>query len=392
MIDTLKSGLVTLINKFIPENEHQILFDSVPDFSDNSKAFFEYIKMEHSSSDLKLVWMVEDTSLLDKFSINRIQTYNKHSLMGFYQFFRSKYIVTTHNTFLEFKSSRQILINLWHGMPLKSMGYAEDSENPYLTSFRSQDDNYVLISTSNLMKNIMSSCFYIDARKVHITGQPRNDKIFRKEKSRDNLSKLLNKDITKYKSIILFTPTFRKWGDKIDGKSNPDVMGFNDYDDERFAEFIEENKILYLVKLHPFEESQYSKVLDDKDDVVLITSKMLQDNFLDIYDIMGASDILITDYSSIYFDFLLLEKPIVFIPTDLEEYTRCRGFVFEPYDFWAPGPKALEFADFITELNHCIQNPNYYEKERKLVNDIVNKHQDDKSSERVYNLVFGGKR
>lgn len=390
MMDTIKSNLVNLLNKFIPKNEHQIVFDSNPDFSDNSKAFFEYIKTEKSLSDHKLVWLTEDSSLLEKLSLNDIEAYNKLSISGFYQFFRSKYIVTTHNTFLEFKSSRQILINLWHGMPLKSMGYAEDSSNPHLPSSRSHDDNYVLISTSNLMKNIMSSCFYTDARKVHITGQPRNDRIFSKQKSMENLSNLLNKEISNYQSIILFTPTFRKWEDedKIDGKSNPVVMGFNDYDDKRFTEFIRENKILFLMKLHPFEEFHYSKILEDKEDLVLITSKMLQDNLLDLYDILGAADILITDYSSVYFDFLLLNKPIIFIPTDLEEYIKCRGFVFEPYDFWAPGPKALKFTDFISELTHCIEDQNYYGNERKLVNDIVNKYHDTKSSQRVYNLVF----
>ncbi len=117
---------------------------------------------------------------------------------------------------------------------------------------------------------------------------------------------------------------------------------------------------------------------------------MLQDNLLDLYDILGATDILVTDYSSIYFDFLLLDKPIVFIPTDLQEYEKSRGFLFDPYNFWAPGPKPLIFTDFLAELTKYIKDENYYKKERTIVNDIVNKYQDSKSSERLYNLVFDG--
>lgn len=392
MIETLKSGLVNLLNKFIPEKRDQILFDSLPDFSDNSKAFYEYLQT--INSDLRLVWVTSDKQLMEKLSSNGIEAYDKHSFRGFYQFFRSKFIFTTNNTYLEFKSSRQILINLWHGMPLKTMGYAEVSQNPQLPH-RSHDDNYILISTSNLMKNLLSSCFHVDARKVHVTGQPRNDKIFSKEKSLENLSRLINKehlmdkDFKDYQKIVLFTPTWRNWEGKVDGKSNHDVMNLDDYHDERFTEFMAQNKVLFLVKLHPFEEAQYSQTIEDKEDTVLITSKMLQDNLLDLYDILGAADILITDYSSIYFDFLLLDKPIIFIPTDLEEYENSRGFLLDPYNFWAPGPKALQFDDFLTELNNCIHDENYYRKERKLVNDIVNKYQDSKSSERLYNLVFG---
>lgn len=393
MIESLKSGLVNLLNKFIPKNQHQILFDSLPDFADNSKAFYEYLQTSNPNSNLRPVWVTSDNRLVEKLSSNGIESYNKHSFRGFYQFFRSKYIFTTNNTFLEFKSSRQVLVNLWHGMPLKTMGYAEDSKNPLLP-YRSHDDNYVLISTSNLMKNVLSSCFYIDARKVHVTGQPRNDKIFLKERSMENLSRLINKDqlinkeVKDYQKIVLFTPTWRNWEGKVDGKSNHDVMNLDDYNDEIFTEFIRENKILFLVKLHPFEESHYSHILADKEDMVLITSKMLQDTLLDLYDILGAADILVTDYSSIYFDFLLLNKPIIFIPTDLEEYANSRGFLFDPYDFWAPGPKSLKFTDFLSELTKCIEDENYFKKERKSVNDIVNKYQDSKSSERLYNLVF----
>ncbi len=388
MIEALKSCLVNLLNKIIPEKHDQILFDSLPDFTDNSKAFYEYLQSSQSHSNLKPVWVTSDRKVLEKLSNHNIKSYDKHSVSGFYQFFRSKYIFTTNNSYLEFKSSRQILVNLWHGMPLKTMGYAEVSENPQLP-YRSHDDNYILISTSNLMKNLLSSCFYVDARKVHVTGQPRNDKIFSKEKSLENLSRLINKDIKDYRRIVLFTPTWRNCDGKVDGLSNHDVMNLDDYHDERFMEFVAENKILFIAKLHPFEEAKYSQTMEDKEDMVLITSKMLQDKLLDLYDILGAADILITDYSSIYFDFLLVDRPIIFIPTDLEEYEKSRGFLMDPYNFWTPGPKAHKFNDFLTELAKCIEDGNYYRKERKTVNDIVNKYQDSKSSQRLYDQIFG---
>ncbi|MGI6481770.1 MAG: CDP-glycerol glycerophosphotransferase family protein [Methanobacterium sp.] len=393
MIETLKSVLVNFLNKFIPKNQNQILFDSLPDFSDNAKAFYEYIQNNNPESNLNPVWVISDHQLLETLSANGIPAYDKHSFSGFYQFFRSKYIFTTNNTFLEFKSSRQVLVNLWHGMPLKTMGYAEDSKNPHIPH-RSHDDNYILISTSNLMKNVLSSCFYIDARKVHVTGQPRNDRIFSKKKGIENLTRLieqenlLDKEVKDYQKIVLFTPTWRNWDGKVDGTLKPDLMNLDDYHDQKFKEYTRENKILFIVKLHPFEEAHYSQIIADKEDMVLITSKMLQDNLMDLYDIIGGVDILVTDYSSIYFDFLLLDRPIIFIPTDLAEYEKSRGFLFDPYDFWAPGPKVLKFPEFLRELTQCLEDENYYQNERKIVNDIVNKYHDSNSSERLYNLVF----
>ena len=95
---------------------------------------------------------------------------------------------------------------------------------------------------------------------------------------------------------------------------------------------------------------------------------------------------MITDYSSVYFDFLLLDRPIIFIPFDIKEYSK-RGFALEPYDFWTPGPKVYSLNELIKELKVFINNPEYYNKERKTVNHLVNTYKDGKSCERVWNLI-----
>ena len=234
----------------------------------------------------------------------------------------------------------------------------------------------------------MVTCFFIDPKKVYITGQPRNDKLFSSESQKQNLIKLLQIDISKYNKVVLFAPTFRMWGTRTEGIPKKDnVFNFDDYNAERFHYFLKKNKILFLLKFHPLEEELLLSKFEMLDAIILITSNMLQENLLDLYDILGAVDILITDYSSIYFDFLLLNRPIIFVPTDLEEYTKTRGFVLEPYDFWTPGPKVFKFKDFLKELKICTENPNYYEKERKVVNEIINRYKDNKSCERVWKTI-----
>ena len=103
---------------------------------------------------------------------------------------------------------------------------------------------------------------------------------------------------------------------------------------------------------------------------------------------LGNFDILITDYSSIYFDYLLLNRPIIFIPLDLEEYAQTRGFLLEPYDFWAPGPKVTTVDALIDEIRKCLADPACYEEERVVVNNLINRFQDGNSSRRVWEEVL----
>ncbi|MCK9150779.1 CDP-glycerol glycerophosphotransferase family protein [Methanobacterium alcaliphilum] len=380
--EPLKRTIYKICNRFIPKNKKKIAFESIPDFTDNSKAFYDYFIENNLDNEYKLHWQVDEKNN----NIN-VPQYLKFSKSGLYHLFRSKYIVTTHQNFMDIKSPKQTTINLWHGMPLKAMGYAENKNDNEILPFPSRDHNYILISTSNIMRSSLSACFYMDPRKIYNTGQPRSDKLFKTEKSEANLFKLIEHDLN-YDKIILFAPTYRQGFERNEGELFQNILNLENYEEETFLEYLEDNNILFLIKMHPFEENHYKKTIKNSKNLKLITSKKLQEEFLDLYDFLGAVDILITDYSSIYFDFLLLNKPMLFTPTDLEDYSNFRGLILEPYDFWAPGPKVTEFEDFLQELDNCINDPIYYKKERKLVNDIVNKFQDDKSSERVFNLVF----
>lgn len=389
-----------VINNLIPKKENQILFESIPDFADNANSFFHYLENKNKEIPKKysLIWLINDKKFVEELNKKGIKAYSNFSFKGLYYLLRSKYLFLTHNTYARVKSKNQILINLWHGMPLKAIGFMENFKGYTDLSImkNSFDADDVLIATSTVMKSALASCVYTDPRKIHLTGQPRNDKLF-KIINKNKLSKLLKLDLSKYENITIFCPTFRIWDykNRVDGiPKKGNIFNFENYNETIFNKFLNENKMLLLLKFHPFEEKYFSSKLSKKDEnenIQLITNEMLQRYFLDLYDILGIVDILITDYSSVYFDFLILNRPIIFTPTDLDVYSKKRGFLFEPYNFWTPGPKVINFNDFIKELKMCINNPNYYEKERITINNIVNKYQDDRSCERIYDLVFGNK-
>jgi len=370
--------LLRIINWLLPKDDRLVVFDSVPDFSGNSQALFEFMR---ERGDLQPVWIVEEP-----INVEGVRQERRHSLRALLTILRAGSLVSTHGRMSEIRVRRQKYVNLWHGMPLKAMCYTETSGREFTEPVRFDDDNYHLIATSSIMRNALAACFNQDARRIHITGQPRNDKLFRSDK---RLPEIPGLEVDSCSRVVLFAPTFRASDCIGDGRLISHHLNLPDFDPETFSEFLRENNIVFLVKFHPLEEEEARRFFSEMNNVVLIGSDELKERHMDIHDILPGVDVLVTDYSSVYFDFLLLDRPVIFAVPDLEEYRRTRGFVLEPFEFWAPGPHVETFSDFLEELERCLSDPDYYRMERRTINRLVNHHQDGESSRRVYELVWG---
>ena len=82
-----------------------------------------------------------------------------------------------------------------------------------------------------------------------------------------------------------------------------------------------------------------------------------------------------------------MDKPTLFIDTDLEEYRNERGIMLEPYDFWAAGPKVQCEEKLKSEILKCLNDENYYKKERETITDIFYYYKDNKASLRVWDII-----
>ncbi|MDI6877688.1 MAG: CDP-glycerol glycerophosphotransferase family protein, partial [Methanomicrobiales archaeon] len=173
-------GILRILNAIIPKKDNQILFSSTPDFSDNAKALYEYIIKNRINSQYNIVWLVNDPKMLQLLNQKGINAHLIKSIWGLYYIFRSKYIIATHYQGSQVKVKNQYRINLWHGMPLKSLGYltgsAADGELKDVERWGKIND--MLIATSSTTRNALAASFLIDPRKIAITGQPRNDYLF----------------------------------------------------------------------------------------------------------------------------------------------------------------------------------------------------------------------
>ncbi|PKP61958.1 hypothetical protein CVT91_01200 [Candidatus Atribacteria bacterium HGW-Atribacteria-1] len=386
--------ILRIINEIIFVKKNIIIFMSVPDFSDNSKAFYDYIATQ--KMDYELVWLVREKNYLDFLKNKGVKVFYFRSFKGLIKLLLSKYIITTHIVFL-FKSNQQKLINLWHGMTFKTMGFLDKTETrKSLKLLKIQNKNTdVLISTSQNMKNAMSACFYIDPRKIIITGQPRNDIFFRKDDQK-HIFKIFSKEyLSKFSKLLLYAPTFRQRKDifckRIDGNIfKTDIFRFNGIDDyhEELENFLDENNFLLIIKLHPFEEELFiKKGIKLPKNVMILKNRSLVENNLIINDILKYIDILLTDYSSIYFDFLLLNRPIIFVVPDLDKYKSARNFALEPFTFWMPGKIVKSFEELKDSIIAYSNDCNIDQEKRRMINSLVNKYSDGNSSKRIWDKI-----
>lgn len=293
---------------------------------------------------------------------------------------RSQLLLSTHG-FYRLRHDN-FTINLWHGIPMKSMALMNRSNSDEIGSI----DDDIIISTSEFYITVLNACLGLRAQQYQITGYPRNDYLF-KENGLRNLEKITG--IKTQQKIILFMPTYE---DNIDGYRMDeinDLFGFAEFDLDAFRDYLQSNDIFFIIKLHPNDEKRFAHKFAGiaSNSICLLMDQTLEKHEMDLYRILNCADLLITDYSSVYFDYLLLDRPVVFVPSDILEYRRARGLLLEPYDFWAAGPKCFDQSSLQDEITRSLEDHRYYADRRRIIRDIMHKYQDGESTARVIEII-----
>ena len=195
-------------------------------------------------------------------------------------------------------------------------------------------DNYTdVMATSRQVARVMQRSFDIPKEKIRIMGEPRCDVIF-EAFDRENVTGKLFKDepLPEYDKLILYAPTYRR-------NKPVTFFPFEDFEAKELEEFLEKNRTVLFIRTHSFETADASAFQSKR--VRLFN----EDKADDIMEYLSMFDLLITDYSSIYIDYLMLERPMVFLPYDLEEYEKEHGFNFS-YDAVTPGDRPGNFRAF----------------------------------------------
>ncbi len=347
----------------------RIGFSSYPDFSGNAKAIYEDLINMPNKCDL--IWFCRDENIANRLTENGINAvWDKRDTFE-EEFGRIEILISTHDDYINLKKDNQIFINLWHGLGPKKVGTFLKSETNWIYNFSTKVD--YIIATSEFGKMVFSTAFNIPMERVKQFPQARYKWLFEKD-GKKNLEIVLKKDLTKYKKIIMYAPTFKKGIGKVDSEINKDnVLNLNRYDEKILIDYLEKNNILLVLKLHPVEENAIKEI--ESDYISILKDEEMLKEFITINEILNGVDLIISDYSSLYIDYINLERPVLFLDTDKEDFEKNRGIIFETLDFWwLPGPSVHSIDKFVEETVKLLNDDQYYQTERQKFNKIVNSY------------------
>lgn len=368
------------INALFIKNRRKLFFDSFPDYSDNSRAFSDFLLCNGYSPKYKIYWAV---NIIPEYKDERIHyVLKKNKISYFYHTVTSYFLFSTHGAFNWCNPHLQKFVCFFHGSALKKFCRMQNSDNDYYL-----EQAWKFTAPSDFYVGVFAQAFGRKKEEILLLGYPRCDLLFQPNDSLNRIGIEL-KNNTK---IVVYMPTFRQpvSGAYEDSKKNvfeEDFIKFSDsFEIEKWNSFLSERNIILIVKPHP-SESNIVKC-DNCQNIKVITNDDLQHHNVQLYSLLANADALITDYSSVSCDYLLLDRPIGFVITDIEEYEHGRGFVFEPPTDYMPGSiiaNEREFSEFFNELQHGRDKTKEKRDQLKLV---FNKYNDGKNCERIAETI-----
>ena len=333
-----------------PLNDKLILFESIwgTKYSCNPQAIYEYIDKYYPQ--YECVWSFKDPRTPIKGNARRVR---RESLEYYKVLATAKYLVNNVNFEEDYvKREGQIEIQTMHGTPLKSLGL--DVESDFKTI--QQRDRFIekcarwdhLIVQGKFVED-MAYQMYRFEKNILKTGYPRTDVLYLK-KDVDSIKKAIG--IPLDKKVILYAPTWRT-------RDSFDMQ----LDLEKARKELGDNYVL-LIRLHHLCAKGYD-VPADNEFIFDLT------NYTDVQELYHISDMMITDYSSVMFDYALLNKPMMFFTYDLESYSEDTRGVYFDISKEAPGPLVFTTDELISAVKNIDEE---IKKIEKRVSDFYDKY------------------
>jgi CDP-glycerol glycerophosphotransferase (TagB/SpsB family) len=388
--------LIYFASGFMPRSNEIWVFGSWDGhrFSDNSKWFFIYCNQNNKPE--RSIWISKDRKIVDLINKIGYESYYYLSFKGIWYSLRAKYYFIDHTSqdINFFLSRNAFLINQFHGIPLKKIRRdIRNKENFNARAFHGKwyEKSIIYITrpyiyekmdyfavTSPINGKIFSKAFGLPEECFHVTGHARNDVFLNRDIKLNSFDKKIFEKVKKYKNqadkLIMYLPT---WRDHDRKREDPIEW-------DRLDTFLRQNNSVMIPKLHSYD------ALDREVDNEFSNIHFLHHS-VDIYPLMEITDILITDYSSIYFDFLLTGKPVIFYSYDLDEYVSKARSLYYNYDDVTPGKKAGSFDELILSLEDVINDEEkYHSKWSDKYSEILDMSftfKDGHSSKRLYESI-----
>ena len=344
------SNFTSRLNTLIPKKRNRIVIYSNWGFRDNIRTLYQYLVDNGYQDKYEIVCASNNFYHLKK--DNRVKFVSIYR--GLYYFLTSKYFFYSFGKYPIKPSRNQMVVNLWHGMPLKKIGNLESGMVNIDYNFFTK-----LVSSSDLFTPIMKAAFKAKDDQMLLVGNIRNDELFEEKKDKN----------------IIWMPTYRNSKNYHDSQDafifSLDKLEFN-----KINKILEEYEYHLYIKLHPLEESQF-KFKNNYSNIHMLSEDIISEHYGTLYKFLGTTSGLITDYSSVFLDYYLLNRPVAFTINDYEEYKENRGFVFDDVKSLMAGPTISNLDELLKFLLSVMKSEDKFCVERNKVNSLVNSIQRD---------------
>lgn len=346
-----------------------IVFASLDDYDGNAGAVYQYMAAHGYDKKYTLVWLAHDVkNIPDDGHCMKLLRW-KLSFRNLFYESRARYIFYDDWIPIARYKKTTTCVFVTHGWPPLKQAKGLVSRGKFCTH---------AICTSSKTRELMSEHFDIELQKIVLCGLPRNDVLCKRV---DEFSKI---SVIPYKNIILWLPTFRK---TYSGRSDSDreyYLGLplirSKEELQHLNEILKELDACIVVKLHPSAE----KVSFDSEffsNIILLSSQDQKKLNFDLYGLFWQTSAMLSDYSSVTFDYMLADKPLGYIIEDIEDYKL--GFVYKNIYDYMPGHlicNMVQLEEFIVEVT---QGMDLFRDQRHTVSEWANEFQDFQNAERV---------
>lgn len=363
--------------KLLPRDDNLWVFGSWDGrkIIDNSYHFYKYVSKNHH--EIKCLWYVKNKNLIENCREKNIPCVYSYSIKGILMSLRASVWIYTHSCegdISHFTWPGSIRVLLWHTIPVKKIlfddiAYSHSDKLLYFFGriaaplFFSLGSDTIIIVNSELEKKIFESAL-LTKDNIFIFGYPRNDILCTKQKEHS-------------KKKVLYAPTFRS------NKTWKSIVKNTEFWNE-LDNCAVENEFYLDIKIH---DSDVSALDESKFDFKRTRFISKQDTNFDLNSELPSYDILISDYSGVIFDFMLLQRPIIIFVPDFEDYLNERG-LYETSMRLFSQKTAKNAEELCILIKNSLQNPEKFSDISEKYCDEYHSFRDGKNSERIYKKII----
>lgn len=372
-MDRLIRKIVYLISLLVPV-KNRILLESSPDFSDNTYSLYKKMINEGIDKKYEIIWLTKGNIDASKYIgdgkfINVVPKNKVEAIILkiklFFVFAGSRFIFFTHVIYaIGYAKPNQDVVFLTHGFHFKK-GIGRHMIPQKINS---------LITLSDFDKEIAHEVYGVPKSQMVNIGYPRNDSMKSNQaKSKEFITSIFPNSV---KKVLIWMPTLRRHtngklndGGKLDEESDiPLLTSVDDF--KKLDSILNEIGVGLIIKPHPAQMIENFTVLESSN-IRLIDNDVLVTENLQLYEIIGSVDGLVTDYSSIFIDYLLKDRPIIFTIDDIENYLQTTGFMVKKPLSIMPGHQVKTFDEFVNSLREIAEDIDVFVEKRQKVRDLI---------------------